>query len=89
MSFCKIIAGEIPSTKVYEDESVFCFKDIADCSVHYLIVPKEHISGADMINGENSHYIAKIFEAAAKIARMRALRVSESSTTAAMMQDRL
>ena len=68
--FCKIIAGEIPSTKVYEDENVFCFKDIAPIApVHYLIVPNEHISGADMINGENSHYIAKIFEAAAKIAK--------------------
>ena len=68
--FCKIIAGEIPSTKVYEDENVFCFKDIAPIApVHYLIVPKEHISGTDMINGENSHYIAQIFEAAAKIAK--------------------
>ena len=44
--FCKIINGEIPSAKVYEDEFVFSFKDIAPIApVHYLIVPKEHIHG--------------------------------------------
>lgn len=68
--FCKIIAGEIPSTKVYEDDYVYCFKDIAPIApVHYLIVPKEHISGADMINEENSVLVAKVFEAAAKVAK--------------------
>jgi HIT family hydrolase len=68
--FCKIVNGEIPSTKVYEDEYVYCFKDIAPIApVHYLIIPKEHISGADMINEENSRLVAKVFEAAAKIAK--------------------
>lgn len=67
--FCKIIDGEIPSTKVYEDEYVYCFKDIAPIApVHYLIIPKIHISGADQITGENSSVVAKVFEAAAKIA---------------------
>lgn len=43
--FCKIVNGEIPSAKVYEDEYVYCFKDIAPIApVHYLIIPKEHIS---------------------------------------------
>lgn len=68
--FCKIIAGEIPSSKVYEDEYVYCFKDISPIApVHYLIIPKEHISGASEINAENSSFVAHIFEAAAKIAK--------------------
>ncbi len=67
--FCKIIDGEIPSAKVYEDEYVYCFKDIAPIApVHYLIIPKVHISGADKITEENSSVVAKVFEAAAKIA---------------------
>ena len=68
--FCKIIDGDIPSTKVYEDEYVFAFKDIAPIApVHYLIIPKAHISGADEITEENSSLVAKVFEAAAKIAK--------------------
>ena len=68
--FCKIIAGEIPGTKVYEDEDVYAFRDINPIApVHFLIVPKKHISGASEINSDNSAVVAKIFEAAAKIAR--------------------
>ncbi len=68
--FCKIISGEVPSTKVYEDEYVYCFKDIAPIApVHYLVIPKQHISGASEITAENSQLVAKVFEAAAKIAR--------------------
>ena len=68
--FCKIIAGEIPSAKVYEDDYVYGFKDIAPIApVHYLIIPKEHISGASEITAENSMYVAKVYEAAAKIAK--------------------
>lgn len=68
--FCKIIAGEIPSTKVYEDEFVYAFKDINPlASVHILVVPKNHISGANEITAENSAVVSKIFEAAAKIAK--------------------
>ncbi len=68
--FCKIIAGEIPSSKVYEDEKVYAFKDIApQAKVHVLVVPKEHIESADMINAENSAVIAAVFEAIPKIAK--------------------
>ena len=68
--FCKIINGEIPSAKVYEDEFVFSFKDIAPIApIHYLIVPKEHICCANEVNEGNSAAIAKVFEAAAKIAK--------------------
>ncbi len=67
--FCKIIAGEIPSAKVYEDEFVFAFKDISPIApIHYLIVPKMHICCAKEITAENSAAVAKVFEAAAKIA---------------------
>lgn len=72
--FCKIIAGEIPSTKVYEDESVYAFRDInPQAPVHILVVPKEHIVCAADINEKNSAYVAKCFEAIAKIARAEGL----------------
>lgn len=68
--FCKIVDGEIPSTKVYEDEFVYCFKDIAPIApIHYLIIPKVHITCAADINEENSEIVAHIFEAASKIAK--------------------
>ncbi len=67
--FCKIIAGEIPSDKVYENEYVYAFNDINPVApVHVLIVPKNHISFINEINEENSGVMAKIYEAAAKIA---------------------
>ena len=72
--FCKIIAGEIPSTKVYEDEYVFAFRDIApQAPVHILVVPREHICCADEVDAGNSVYVAKCFEAIAKIAEAEGL----------------
>lgn len=72
--FCKIIAGEIPSTKVYEDEWVYAFLDIdPQAPFHAVIVPKIHIASAAEINTENSHYVSKIFEAVAKIAAQEKL----------------
>ena len=68
--FCKIIAGDIPSAKVYEDDTVFAFRDIdPQAPVHVLIVPKEHIASAKEINETNSAVVAHIFEVAAKIAK--------------------
>lgn len=68
--FCKIIKGEIPSTKVYEDEYVYAFKDIEpQAPFHIVIVPKEHIESANFINEKNSLYVSKIFEAIPKIAK--------------------
>ena len=68
--FCKIAAGEIPSTKIYEDEFVYAFKDIApQAPFHAVIIPKEHIKCADDITPENSVLVAKVFEAAAKISK--------------------
>lgn len=68
--FCKIIAGEIPSTKIYEDEFVYAFADIEpQAPFHAVIVPKTHITSPSDITSENSNYVAKIFEAVAKIAK--------------------
>ena len=67
--FCKIIAGEIPSSKVYEDEYCLAFRDInPQTPVHILVVPKTHIASADEINSSNSIYAAKIFESIPQIA---------------------
>ena len=68
--FCKIVAGDIPSTKVYEDEYVYAFYDIApQAKIHVVVIPKEHIAArADDINDTNSHVIAKLFEAIPKVA---------------------
>lgn len=72
--FCKIVAGEIPSTKVYEDEFVYAFKDIdPQAPFHAIIIPKEHISSADEINADNSFLIGKVFEAVAKISKLENL----------------
>ena len=72
--FCSIIAGDIPSAKVYEDESVFAFRDInPQAPTHVLVVPKEHIESAGDIDGKNSHLAAKCLEAAAVIARQEGL----------------
>ncbi|MBQ3088501.1 MAG: histidine triad nucleotide-binding protein [Clostridia bacterium] len=67
--FCKIIAGDIPSTKVYEDDKVYAFNDIdPKAPFHVIVVPKKHIASAADINSDNSHYIAAIYEVIAKIA---------------------
>ena len=72
--FCKIIAGEIPSTKVYEDDKVYAFNDINPAApIHILIIPKEHISSAAEITAENADVVGHIFEVAAKLAKEKNL----------------
>jgi len=67
--FCAIINGEIPSSKVYEDDVCYAFLDInPQAPVHCLVVPKVHISSADAINADNSDTVAAIFTAIPKIA---------------------
>ena len=67
--FCKIIAGEIPSKKVYEDELVYAFYDISpQAPVHFLVIPKEHIESAGRIDAGNSAVVAHAFEVIAKLA---------------------
>ncbi len=72
--FCKIINGEIPSNKVYEDETVYAFRDIEpQAPTHILIIPKQHIKSAAEIDESNSAVVAHIFEVAAKIAKQEGL----------------
>ena len=72
--FCKIIAGEIPSTKVYEDDKVFAFRDInPQAPVHVLVLPKEHMDSANAITAENVGNVAAVFEAIPKIAAVEGL----------------
>ena len=53
--FCKIVSGEIPSSKVYEDEVCYAFKDIdPQAPVHFLVIPKEHIQSCAAVDGSNS-----------------------------------
>lgn len=75
--FCKIIDGEIPSKKVYEDDKVLAFHDItAEAPVHVLVIPKEHIESANKINEENSEIVAHIFVVINKI--VEELNISET-----------
>lgn len=68
--FCKIIAGEIPSKKVYEDANVYAFYDINPVApVHVIVVPKMHIESANAIDIENSDAVKYVFEAIPKIAQ--------------------
>ena len=72
--FCKIIKGEMPSKKVYEDETVYAFEDIAPTApIHYLFIPKEHIAHLDDVTPENAKLIADIYIAIAKVAAEKGL----------------
>ena len=68
--FCKIIAGDIPSTKVFEDDLCYAFRDIApQAPTHILVVPKAHIDSCNGITAENSAVVAHIFEVIPEIAK--------------------
>ena len=72
--FCKIIAGDIPSNKVYEDDAILAFRDIAPMApTHILVVPKVHIPSVDGVTAENSAVVAHIFEVIPKIAEAEGL----------------
>ena len=72
--FCNIINGDIPSTKVYEDDYVYAFLDIApQAPYHAVFIPKIHMVDASEVSAENSLYVAKIFEAIAKVAESEKL----------------
>ena len=66
--FCKIVAGEIPSDKLYEDDVCYAFKDIdPQAPVHFLVVPKAHITGADQIAEDNAPTVGRIFAVIARL----------------------
>ena len=68
--FCKIINGDIPSKKVYEDDMCYAFYDIAPAApIHFLVIPKEHIASAAEITHDNSAVVAHIFEIIAQLSK--------------------
>ena len=72
--FCKIIAGDIPSTKVYEDDLVYAFRDInPQAPTHILVIPKCHLVSVNDISPENSAVVAHIFEVIPQIAAAEGL----------------
>ena len=73
--FCEIIKGNIPSTKVYEDEWCYAFYDInPQAPVHILVIPKVHIPSVDGVTSENSAVVARIFEKIPEIAAAAGLK---------------
>lgn len=68
--FCKIVKGEIPSEKVYEDDKVLAFKDINPATpIHVLVIPKKHINNLLEIKEEDNEIILDIFSSIKKIAK--------------------
>ena len=68
--FCKIIKGEIPSNKVYEDEEILAFKDINPAApIHILVIPKKHIKSIIEIKEEDQEIIGKIYKKINEIAK--------------------
>lgn len=75
--FCKIIKGEIPSTKVYEDEDVLAFRDINPVApIHILLIPKKHIASLADVKQEDGELIAKMHQAVNKIAEQEGFKES-------------
>jgi histidine triad (HIT) family protein len=73
--FCKIIAGEIPSGKVYENDSVYAFNDIHPISpVHVLVVPKKHVKNVNDIDSDSGQMLSDLFVAVKEIAAMKGLK---------------
>ena len=72
--FCKIVAGVIPSTKVYEDETILAFRDInPQAPTHILVIPKTHIPSVDGVTAGNSAVVSHIFEIIPAIAKAEGL----------------
>ena len=72
--FCKIVAGDIPSTKVYEDDKILAFRDIApQAPTHILVIPKLHLDSVDAVTAENSAVVAHIFAVIPRIAKAEGL----------------
>ena len=72
--FCKIIAGDIPSTKVYEDECCYAFRDInPQARVHIVVVPKTHVQSMDALDGLTNAEVVGLMRAVSKIARQEGL----------------
>jgi histidine triad (HIT) family protein len=72
--FCKIIKGEIPSVRVYEDDSVFAFEDIHPMApVHVIVIPKRHISTLMDVSADTMADLTDMMSAAQKIAKLKSI----------------
>ncbi len=72
--FCRIIAGEIPSARVYEDELVYAFRDIHPMApTHVLVIPKQHIASLDEIQNVDDRVLAACLRACRTVARLEEL----------------
>jgi len=72
--FCNIIEGKTPSTKVYENGSVYAFEDISpQAPVHILVVHKKHIKNIDELDEKNSHIMSDLFLAVKEVARIKGI----------------
>jgi histidine triad (HIT) family protein len=72
--FCKIIAGQIPSSKVYEDEQCYAFKDIAPkAPVHDVFVPKEHFSGSLEVSEAREKVVGHLVRVASEVAKQKGI----------------
>ena len=68
--FCKIVKKEIPTSVVYEDDKILMFNDLnPETPVHFLVIPKEHITSANEIGKNNSEVISHIFEKIAEVSK--------------------
>lgn len=73
--FCKIVKGEIPSTKIYEDDEILAFKDIhPDAPIHILVIPKKHIDSLATMKDGDEQIIAKIYKVINKIAEQQGVK---------------
>lgn len=69
--FCKIIKGEVPSTKIYENEYVYAFKDIHPAApVHVLVIPKKHIESLNDVTNENVMCVSEVMNSIKEIAKI-------------------
>lgn len=72
--FCKIIRGEIPCKKVYEDDDIFAFHDIAPMApVHFMVIPKQHVASLADTNESHAPMLGKLFAKLGDLARSQGL----------------
>jgi histidine triad (HIT) family protein len=70
--FCKIVAGDIPATRVHEDDELLAFEDIKpEAPVHVLIVPKRHVATLNELDSDDDRMVGSMIRLAARIAKDR------------------
>jgi histidine triad (HIT) family protein len=73
--FCKILAGEIPSTEVLSTETTYAFRDIQPTApTHVLVIPREHVDNADVLGPEHAQLLADVFTTAQQVADAEGIR---------------